>query len=134
MQMLSFSLMFMLNAIVAVLFGLAFLFVPESVLRFFGTETFVATILVSRFFGTAMLALGLVLWFARDASEAAVQRGIALALLAGAIAGLVVTMLGTFASNAVLRSNGWIAIVIYILFGAAYAYLVFGRRESPSEI
>lgn len=134
MQMLSFNLIFMLNAIVATLFGLAFLFVPESVLRFFGTETFVATILVSRFFGTAMLALGLVLWFAREVHEAAVQRGIALGLLAGAIAGLMVTLVGTFASNAVLRSNAWIAIVIYILFGGAYAYLVFGRRETPSEV
>jgi len=52
-----------------------------------------------------------------------------LALLVGAVAGLVVTIVGTFASNAVIRSNGWIAMLIYAFFGQGYTFLVFLKRE-----
>ena len=126
---MNYRMMLILNAFVAVLLGAAFLFVPGGVLNLFGTETFVATLLMSRFFGTAMLALGLLLWFAKDITEQAARTGIGIALMVGAAAGLVVTLAGTFASNAVIRSNGWIVMLIYILFGLGYAYLVFAKRE-----
>jgi hypothetical protein len=126
---MNYRIMFILNAFVAVLLGVLFLFVPSRVLNLFGTETFVATLLVSRLFGTAMLALGLLLWFAKDITEEAVQRGMGIALLVGTVAGLVVTIVGMFASNAVIRSNGWIAMLIYVLLGLGYAYLVFLKQK-----
>jgi hypothetical protein len=130
---MSYRMMFMINALVAFLFGLGFLLVPTRVLGLFDTETFVSTLLVSRFFGTAMLTLGLLLWFAKDVADAAVQRWMAIALLVGAAAGLIVTVIGTFASNAVIRSNGWMAMAIYVLFGLGYVYLVFLQRQSPAS-
>lgn len=124
---MSYRILFVLNAIVAFLFGVAFLIVPERVLGLFGTtEQYASTLLLARFFGTAMLALGLVLWFAKDAQEA-VQRGIGIALIVGALAGLIVVLIGTLSSSAVIRSNGWIAMLIYLLTGVGSAYLVFLR-------
>jgi len=52
-----------------------------------------------------------------------------IALLVGSVAGLVVTIVGMFASNAVIRSNGWIAMLVYVLLGLGYAYLVFSKQE-----
>ena len=129
---MNYHIMFMVNALVAVLFGLGFLFFPARALSLFRTETFVATVLVTRFFGTAMLALGLILWFAKDITDESVQKGIGIALIVGAVAGLIVTALGTFASTAVIRANGWFAMVIYVLFALGYAYLVFLNRRSSS--
>ena len=129
---MNYRIMFMVNALVAALFGLGFLFFPVRVLGLFRTDTFVATLLMSRFFGTAMLALGLVLWFAKDTTDESIQKGIGIALLIGAVAGLVVTALGTFSSNAVIRANGWLAMVIYLIFGLAYAYLLFMNRLPSS--
>lgn len=129
---MNYRIMFMVNALVAALFGLGFLFFPVRVLGLFRTETFVATLLMSRFFGTAMLALGLVLWFAKDTTDESIQKGIGIALLIGAVAGLVVTALGTFSSNAVIRANGWLAMVIYLIFGLGYAYLLFMNRPSAA--
>lgn len=126
---MNYRILLIVNALVAVLLGMAFLFMPTRMLNLFGTETFVATLLVSRFFGTAMLALGLLLWFVKDVTQETIQKGMGLALLVGAVAGLVVTVVGTFASNAVIRSNGWIAMLVYVLFGLGYAYLVFLKRE-----
>jgi hypothetical protein len=130
---MNYRIMFMVNALVCVLFGLGFLFFPDRILRLFGTETFVATVLVARFFGTAMLALGLVLWFAKALTDDNVQKWMGTSLLLGVVAGLIVTAMGTFASNAVIRSNGWLAMVIYILFGLGYVYLLFMNRQSSSR-
>jgi len=127
---MNYRIMFALNSVVALLFGLGFLFFPTRVLGLFGTETFVSTLLVARLFGTAMLGLGLALWFAKDVTDVSVQKGIGIALLVSAVTGLIVTLLGTFASNAVLRTNGWAVMLVYLIFGLGYGYLLFLKRES----
>ena len=71
---MNYRIMFALNSVVALLFGLGFLFFPTRALGLFGTETFVSTVLVARLFGTAMLGLGLALWFAPPLPAASVWR------------------------------------------------------------
>ena len=123
---MSYKFLFVLNALVALAFGLALLFVPKTVLGLFGVaEGYVSTLLVARFFGSAMTALGLVLWFAKDADDMAVQKNLGMALLISAILGLVVTIIGMAGNKAVIRSNGWIAIVVYVLFALGYAFVLF---------
>ena len=128
---MNYRIMFLINAFIAVLLGLGFLAVPDRVLGQFGMDAYAATRLISQFLGTAMLGLGLLLWFAKDISELNLQKGMAIALLIGAVAGLVITALG--ATSGVLRANWWIAMIGYALLGAAYAYLVFLKpnRLSP---
>ena len=64
---MSYKSMFALNSIVMLLAGLAFLSVPEKILLQMGTsETYVSTILAVRFLGTAMITIGLLLWFVKD--------------------------------------------------------------------
>jgi hypothetical protein len=127
---MSYRIVSALHAVVAFLIGVAFLFFPARVLGLFGTETFVSTLLVSRLFGTAILGLGLALWFAKDVTDSTIQKGIGIALLVSDLAGLVVTLLGTFAAKAVIRTNGWAMIVAYLILGLGYGYLLFLKRES----
>ena len=123
--------LFLINAFIAVLFGLGFLVVPNRVLNQFGVDEYASTRLVSQFFGTAMLALGLLLWFAKDVVDLNLQKGMGVALLVGAAAGLVITVAGT--ASGILRTNWWLAVLIYILFGLAYAYLVFMKPKSEAQ-
>ena len=107
----------------AFLLGAVFLVVPTLAIGQFGVDTYTSTRMMAQFFGTAMLALGLLLWFVRDVASEAMQRGMAVAMLVGALAGLFVTALGSFAGT--LRTKGWMAILVYILFGLGYALLLF---------
>jgi hypothetical protein len=128
---MNFRIMFLINALIAALLGLGFLAVPDRILGQFGVDGYAATKLAAQFFGTAMLALGLLLWFAKDVSEENLQKGMAIALMVGAAAGLIITAVGTTSNT--LRSNGWIAMLVYLLFGLAYAYLVFMKpRAEPA--
>jgi hypothetical protein len=122
---MSYRLLFLVNAFVAFALGLGFLIVPALALDQFGVEQYASTKLVSQFFGTTLLALGLMLWFAKDVSDAGQQKGMSVALLLGAVAGLVVTVIGISPASGVIRSNGWIAILIYVLFALGYGFLVF---------
>jgi hypothetical protein len=124
---MNYRIMFLINAFIAVLLGLGFLVVPNRILDQFGVDGYAATKLISQFFGTAMLGLGLVLWFAKDVTDTNLQKGMGIALLVGAVAGLLITLMGT--TSGVLRANWWMALVVYAILGFAYGYLLFQRPK-----
>jgi len=121
---MSYKVMFVLNVLVALVLGLACLFVPARVLQLFGSEARVPELLLARFFGVALVTVGLLLWFAKDA-DARVQKGLGWALLLGLVFGLIVTVIGMSPASGVIRSNGWIAILVSVLFALGYGFLLF---------
>lgn len=122
---MSYRILFLVNAFIALLAGLALLLVPAIVLEQFGSEARVPELLLARFFGSALIAIGLVLWFAKDVTDERVQRNLGLALLVGAVLGLVVTVIGVSPASGVIRSNGWAAMLVYVFLALGYAFLVF---------
>ncbi|HJS17723.1 MAG TPA: hypothetical protein VJ785_03175 [Anaerolineales bacterium] len=123
---MNYRILFLINSFIAFLLGAAFLFVPSMAMERFGVDNYASTRLVAQFFGAAMVALGLLLWFVKDVGNESMQRGMGIALLVGAVAGLTVTALGTAAGT--LRVNGWMAILFYVLLAVGYAFLVFFRK------
>jgi hypothetical protein len=123
---MNYKTLFLLNSFFAFLLGAVFLIVPPLAIGQFGVDSYTSTRLMAQFFGTAMLALGLLLWFVKDVPSEAMQRGVAIAMLVGALAGLFVTALGAFTGT--LRTNGWMAIFAYVVFGVGYALLLFLKR------
>jgi heme/copper-type cytochrome/quinol oxidase subunit 3 len=130
---MSYKVLFVINAVVVFVLGLAMVFVPVTVLTQFGTETRVPELLLARFFGAALATVGLLLWFAKDAAEETVQKNLALALLIGTVLGLIVTVMGMTGSRAVIRSNGWIALILEVVFALGYAFLLFLRPRMKEE-
>ena len=124
---MSYKLIFVLNALVVLAGGLGFLFVPEMVLDQFSTETYASTLLVSRFFGLALVALGLVLWFAKDAADATVQKRLGVVLFVVSLTGLVLSLVGISSLSGVLRTNSWVPLVLFAVGSLAYGFLLFVR-------
>ena len=120
---MSYRLMFILNAIVALAFGVGYLIVPKMVLGYFGTETTVPVQIVSRFFGSALFALGLVLWFAKDIADANIQKNLGYGLLASNVIGLILAIYGS--ATRVIGAYGWIPMLIYFFLGLGCAFMVF---------
>jgi len=121
---MSYRILFVLNALVAALLGLALVFVPAMVLDQFGAEGRVPELLLARFFGVALVNVGLVLWFAKDTADEGVQKNLGLVSLVSDVLALIVVLIGV-AGSGVIRSNAWIAILIPALFGLGYAFLLF---------
>ena len=118
------KILFMLSAAVAAILGLALVFAPAAVLGQFGVETRVAELHMGRFLGAALAGFGILLWFAKDASEENVQRNMGYALLAGTVLALLVTVIGV-ASDGIIRNFGWLVIVIEVLFALGYVFVLF---------
>ncbi len=118
--------MFALNAIVSLLVGLIFVIVPQRALLFLGTsETYVSTISAMRFLGAALVTIGLLLWFVKDVADAGIQKNLGYALLASTVIGLVLVIVASVSQQAVIRSNSWIPVVVFVLFGLGYGFLLF---------
>ena len=128
---MSYRILFTLNALVAAMLGGFFLILPESALTVFGTEVYVAMLLAGRFIGGGFLMTGVLIWFLKDVSMESMQRNLAIALLGGSVGGFVLTLLG-MTSSGVIRTNGWIPLVICVVFALGYAFLAFLQPQQQA--
>jgi hypothetical protein len=127
---MNYRLIFIINAIVLAVFGMLFLILPELTLTQFGTEIYVSTLFVARFLGGAMLMAGVLIWFTKDIQDAGAQKNMAFTLLAASVVGFILSLIGVASASAVIRSNGWVLLVLHVLFGLGYAYLLFLKPQS----
>lgn len=110
---------FLTAGILALAFGLSFLLFPATMLPLYGAPTDAPTVLMSRFFGVALLHVGLLLYLMRDVRDTASQRAMALAGVVGSIAGVAVALIGVL--GGVVNALGWSTVVIYALLLLGYA-------------
>jgi hypothetical protein len=122
---MNYRLLSTINAIILAVFGVVFFVIPDIALGFFDTETYTATSFVARFFGAVMVLAGMFIWLARDLAVAQAEKTMTIMLLVSSIAGFILTLIGMVGLN-VIRTNGWILLVIHILFALGYGYLVSG--------
>ena len=109
-------------AVIALLFAFGLLLMPAFMASLYGMGASPSEVLTARFFGTTLLAIGLVNWFARDMDYASL-RPILLGNLVGDIVGLLVSAMGTL--SGVMNSLGWLSAALYLLLALGFAYLQF---------
>ncbi len=120
-----------ITAVVGILYGVAFLLVPEILLSLYGVATVPAAVLECRFFGSALIAWGLIAWLAKDSRDWVALRGVLAGSAVGQVAGLVVAIWGTVTS--LMSAMGWSAVLIYLLLlvGSVY-FLSTGARAQAA--
>ena len=114
---------FLVNSIVAFALALGLLLGPDSILKMFGLSTGATEKLGAQMIGAALIALGLVTWFAKDFGDSSAVNAISLSFLVSAVCGLVITLLAV--SSKVVRTNSWVLIAAYAAFILGYGYLQF---------
>ena len=118
-------------AIVAVLYALAFLVLPEQASMFFSGFAEPRAILYLRFCGAAILAWGLIVWFARDFQGWHAVRSVLIAGIVGLVVNTIIAVSALV--QGWLNSNAWgsispTAVLVLLLIGAAYQLAVGGRK------
>jgi hypothetical protein len=117
------SNLLVLNAVVAVVFALGFLFVPGSVLTMYGATPGPQINLVGQFFAVELVHVGFLAWLIRNVADALARRAIVAAGLVANLVGLVISLIGVL--TGVVNAFGWSAVVIYLVLGLGYAYFQF---------
>ncbi|HMH57343.1 MAG TPA: hypothetical protein VK535_13880 [Gemmatimonadales bacterium] len=117
-----------LAGILALAFGIGFLFAPARVLAMYGVAAEPTVVLMARFFGSALVQLGLVFYLIRDVSDPTTRRGVVLGSFLGSLAGFVVSLTAQFWG--LVNSFGWSSVAIYGLLLLGYGSFVFGRPQA----
>ncbi len=121
------SVLFTINAVVATLFGLAFVLIPASGLAPYGIEANSETIAMSRLFGAALIGFGLITWFARNSEDSDARQAIVLGLFLSEIVGVIVAL--QMQISGVVNTLGWSTVVIYLFFAVGYGYFQFAKPK-----
>lgn len=122
------SYLFVLTAVIGVIFGLGFLLIPEQVLSYYGlTDLSEQELPLARYFGAALLGYAVLTWLVKDAGPSSVRGHIVLALFVSHLLGLVVALWAQFSSAAV--PLGWLNVVIYLVLALGYGYFQFMAPE-----
>jgi hypothetical protein len=118
----------LINSVVALVFGLGFVLGPAPLLAQYGVQTDAGGIVMSRFFGAALIQMGVLLYIAQATSDRVALRAMVIAGLVGSLAGLAVALLAQLTH--VVNSLGWSTVVLYALFSAGYA--TFAMRPAAA--
>lgn len=118
---------FATHAIVAYIFGLALILIPEQTAALYDVQLTAGGAYVARLFGGALLSFGLLTWLVRHATASPERRAIVLALLLGNGAGFVVSLLAQLAG--VANALGWSTVVLYFMLSLGFAYVLL--RSEP---
>ena len=119
-----------LAAIVAIIYGLGFLLIPATVVALYGGLVEPHVLLNARFFGAALLGLGVVEWLAKDFRDRDAVRGV---LIGAAIGDALVGLVNVSGSiQGLLNALSWSStiLVILLLAGALYCLATNGRRAA----
>ena|SRR5437868_10832446 len=117
---------FAIAGVVGALFGLGFLLLPDMSLGTYGVPVDPHNLMQARYFGSALLAVGLMTFLARETQDAAAIRAVLMGNLVGDIAGGVVTLMALGIMNSMALGS----LVIYVLFAAGSAWFLFAAKQS----
>jgi len=117
--------------VVAILFGIGFVAAPAEVLAQYGITADRSTAFMSRFFGGALINVGLIVWFARNIVDPLSRRSILLAGLIADVVGFFVALQGQM--KGVANALGWSTVLIYGLLAIGFAYFQFAPKSLRSD-
>jgi hypothetical protein len=117
------------TAIGSLLFGLAYLLFPETLLSLYGGAMDSSSQWTARYFGATILGFGIVNWIGRNVKSGAALRVIIAGTFTVSIIGFVVSIFQLLGNS----DNGfvWTIAVIYFLLSLGYGDFIF--RTPPAE-
>ena len=63
------KILFIINAILALVYGICFVLIPAKVLLLYGLSASAGEALMGQYFGVALLSIGLITWLARNVRQ-----------------------------------------------------------------
>jgi hypothetical protein len=132
--MLKLRSLFIVHAIVMLVFAAGLLLAPRTILGLFGltvgtSVNFNASMnLVAQLLGASLIVLGLLSWFAGGMEEVGARRSVAISFLVFNVLGFGVSFFVGMLPK-VMAAGGWILVVLFLLFAVGFAYFLFMRSS-----
>jgi hypothetical protein len=112
--------MFAFNAVLATIFGAAFVLAPAQIMALYGAPLPAHGLAVAQLLGAALVGVGVLTWRARLLAQADARRAIVPGLLvANGISAAVLLLVQLQGPG---NAFGWLTLALYLLLAAAYGY------------
>lgn len=122
------STLFTINAIVAFVFGLAFVLVPETSISLYAITLSPGGVIITRLLGAAILGYSVLTWLSRNAEESEARQAIVLTMVISETIGFIVALLGQL--SGVVNALGWSTVAIYLLLALGFGYFQFMKPSA----
>jgi hypothetical protein len=113
-------------AVLSVLFGIGFVLAPAQVLVIYGIESSPAVELASRLFGGTLLAVAVILWFAKNFHDQVAVRSVLIGFGVSDVVNLVVALLAV--TSGTVNALGWSTVLIYLCGALGAGYFLAGSK------
>ena len=117
-------------AVVAILYALTFLLLPVQASLFFSGFAEPRVVWNLRFCGAAVLAWGLIVWFARDFRDWDAVRSVLIASIVGLAVNIVITVWATLEGWLNVNAWGSAVVLVLLLLGGAYELVTGALRAA----
>ena len=126
---MSTKLFLTVGVILALGFGLPFLIAPSLVMNVYGISSTSDLMVAYRYFGVALLTVGLVIWPVRSSRDVSIIRPILVGHAVGDLAGVLVSAWA--AVSGATNGLAWLNVLIYagLAAGAVYCYVASATRS-----
>jgi hypothetical protein len=118
-----------INAIIATVYGIAFVLVPAQVLSMYDLTVNATSTYISQLSGASLLGYAVLTWLARNVPDSDARRAIVLAAFVSDAVAFVVALIGQLAG--VANSLGWVLVASCLLLAFGFGYFHFTRSASP---
>lgn len=107
-----------INAIAAAIVGILLVVVPSLLIKALGLPLDTGMDLDGQLWGSELILMALICWYARNISDYRTQRGIVSAFTIANLISLVISIIGVV--NHTFNAVGWIAVIAYAVLFVVY--------------
>ena len=122
------NVLFIITAVIAIVFGVAFLIIPGTVYSLYSIESSMQLNYMGQLFGAALIAIGLISWNSRNAADSDARKAIILSFFIADTIGFVIALIGQL--NNVVSGFGWTTVIIYLLLALGFAKFQFTKSQA----
>ncbi len=122
------KILFTLTAIVTLLFGLGFTFLPAPLTELYGAKLTTGGIYVGQLFGSVLIGLAIIAWYARNAGRSIFLNAVLLAFFITDLLGFLLSLWARL--GGVVNELGWSSVVLYGLFTIGFGYFRFMKSAT----
>lgn len=123
---MKFKTLFTILSVIAFINGLGCFLAPEMMLASFGVTLPPMGVVVYQFWGSTLMGLGLILWFARVIEDVKIQRNFSLAMFVFSVLSIYPAVQGQYSGA---NAMGWSMVVLFGLMSVGFASNLIEKRR-----
>lgn len=126
------KILFLATAIAALLFGLGFILLPQTVLKLYGASLNEQGITITRLYGSAGIAFAVLAWFAMKSSSKEFIKGAGTTLFTYWLLGTIFLLIAQLKGQLDMVF-GWMTVCLHGGMLLCYGYFNFIRKRGPKH-